>query len=319
MKPRVRAYLALAVVTVGLGAPAHAVAQTPPSGSVSTPAADDRAAQLKKQGDDFVGQLRFADAIAAYDASYSVTPNPAVLFNKARALQGLGQYGDALATFQRFKKEAAPELLQRATGLDALIADLRGRVTLVTLNCGVPGARVLFGDRLVGVTPLAAPLAINAGHTTVEVSAEGYLPVKRSLDLVGGGTSLIEISLVARDRAGVLTVRSSVGGAHVFVDGAAMGVPPAEAPLEAGAHAVRVHADGYDDAQTSVVLGVGEHKEVTVDPSKAPGVLSKWWFWTGVGVVVAGAVVTTIALTTEKSPGTGDFQPGRVSGPLVHF
>jgi hypothetical protein len=299
--------------------PKRALAQAPAPQSSSAPATgNDGAATLKKRGDDAVAQLRYADAIAAYDASYALDPNPAVLFNKGRALQGLGRYGEALATFERFKKDAPADLLAKVPGLDGLIMDMRARVTVVTLRCSIAGARVVLGDRVLGTTPLARSIAVNAERTSLEVTADGYLPVTRQLELTGGTSLVVDIALIARDRAGVLTVRSAVPGAHVFVDGTPLGASPAEAPLEAGTHTVRVQAKGYDDVQTTVVLGTGEHKELPLDPTKPPGILSKWWFWTGVGVVLAGAVVTTIALTTEKAPGTGDaFQPGKVSGPLI--
>jgi hypothetical protein len=39
-----------------------------------------------------------------------------------------------------------------------------------------------------------------------------------------------------------------------------------------------------------------------------------------VGVIVAGGVVTTAALLTEKKAGTGDsFSPSQISAPLTRF
>ena len=300
----------------------HAQGPAAPSAAPasSAPPSDDKATELKKKGDALVADLKYAEAIAAYDASYAATPNPAVLFNKARALQGLGQFPEALAALQRFKKEAPADLLAKVPGLEAFISDMRARVTLVTIKCNTNGARVLVRDRVIGSTPFAEPIGINAGPAaTVEVSADGFFPVKRQVDLPSGGNLVLDFTLVAKERGGVLTVRSTVTGAKIFVDGTAVGVSPAEAPLDAGSHAVRVHRDGYDDAQTTVVIAAGERKDITVDPTSSPGITSKWWFWTGVGVIVVGAVVTTIALTTEKSAGSGDFAPGKVSGPLVRF
>ncbi len=321
MTKRVRALSAIIAASFALATltPATGFAQPPPAPSAPAPGGEEKATELKKQGDALVADLKYAEAIAAYDASYAASPNPAVLFNKARALQGLGQFPDALATLQRFKKEASPELLAKVPGLESFISEMRSRVTMVTIKCNTSGARVLVRDRVVGTTPFAESVGINAGAATVEVSADGYFPVRRQVDLPSGGNMLLDFTLVAKDRGGILTVRSTVAGAKIFVDGTAVGVSPAEAPLDPGSHAVRVHRDGYDDAQTNVVINAGERKDITVNPTSSPGITSKWWFWTGVGVIVVGAVVTTIALTTEKSAGSGDFAPGKVSGPLVRF
>jgi hypothetical protein len=90
---------------------------------------------------------------------------------------------------------------------------------------------------------------------------------------------------------------------------------PAEAALLPGTHPVLVAHDGYDDATTQVVLAAGERKELWLDPVRSRPLTARWWFWTGLGVVVAGAAtaVTVYALKTERAPPTGDFSPGRVS------
>ncbi len=79
-------------------------------------------------------------------------------------------------------------------------------------------------------------------------------------------------------------------------------------------------ADGYEDRGTSVVIAFGETKRRwQLEAQSQPSIFSRWWFWTGVGVIVAAGVVTTYALVTEKPAGHGDFQPGQVSAPLVSW
>lgn len=78
--------------------------------------------------------------------------------------------------------------------------------------------------------------------------------------------------------------------------------------------------EGFEDAATSAVLAAGERKEVALRLESKPTIFSRWWFWTGVGVVVAGGTIVGIALLTEKSPGNGDgFAPEQVRAPLVRF
>lgn len=316
LRLRLLATLTLSSFLVATLAPSRALATNPPLVESSP---EERASELKRQGDAHVAALRYTDAIAAYDASYAIVPNPAVLFNKGRALQALGLYPEALDAFERFSRDASPELRAKVPGLETIVAELRGKVVALTVSSNARGARIVLRGREIGVTPLAKPVSVAGGHATIELTADGFFPSRREVDLPGGGAAVIDITLTAKATHGVVTVKSSVAGSAIFIDGKSVGTPPAEAPLEAGSHAVRVHHDGYDDAQTSVVLNAGEHKEVTLDPSSMPGLASKWWFWTGVGVIVVGGIALTAALLTEKPAGSGDYSPGRVSGPLIRF
>src|SRR4051794_30216139 len=55
-----------------------------------------RVAEIKKRGDTAMDSGRPADALAAYVEAYSLVKEPALLYNKGRALQALGEYPQAL-------------------------------------------------------------------------------------------------------------------------------------------------------------------------------------------------------------------------------
>ena len=297
-------------------APSVAVAQG--NARPSTAASPvDRAAELKKQGDDAMESLRYSDALAAYAQAYALTKDPALLYNQGRAQQALGNFPDALSALERFSQQASPELKARVPRLDELIADVRKHVARLAIRCETRGARVLVRERVLGTTPLAGPLDVEAGGATLEVDAEGYEPYKRSVDLAGGTQTVVEVQLVPRKLTAFLRVGSTAASAFVTIDGAPIGNAPVEQVVTPGTHKVAVHRDGYEDTESSVVVLAGEHKDITLEPQKNAPVLAKWWFWTGVGVVVAGGVATAIALTTDKSASKGDaFSPSQVSAPL---
>jgi tetratricopeptide (TPR) repeat protein len=50
---------------------------------------------------------------------------------------------------------------------------------------------------------------------------------------------------------------------------------------------------------------------------ETPPIYKRWWFWTGVGVVVIGAVATTVALTRPSDPTVymGNLDPGTIAVP----
>jgi hypothetical protein len=204
--------------------------------------------------------------------------------------------------------------------LAELIAEMRAKTATLTIACGVAGARVLVRGKQVGVTPMETPLQVPAGKAKIEVIAEGYLPFAKEFDLQGGVATKIDAPLVTKATSGVLRIEANVDGAFVVVDGTPQGQAPIEIVVGAGAHSVVVRHAGYEEKQTQTVVDAGASRTLTVTLEKDAPITAKWWFWTGVGVVVIGGGLITYALLTEKKPGSGDhFQPNQVSGPMIKW
>lgn len=304
----------LAFVTSGgpAGARGPAPASSAGPGAPDVRDRDTRVAELKKRGDELLDVRRYAEALAAYDDAYALNPTAALLYNRGRALQFLGRYPEALEAIEQFARDASPEVRARVPALARLLEDLRGRVGALVVVGLADGARVLVNDRQVGITPLAGPLAVPAGRVTLDVFAEGYFPLHRDVEVAPRTTRKLELRLVSRDSAGLLVVRSHVAATRVTIDGTALGLSPVESGLLAGSHRVVVESDGYDPGSTQVVLQAGDRRETWLDPIARPPLYARWWFWTAVGVVVAGGIVTYVALTTERSAPSGNYSPGTI-------
>ena len=283
-----------------------------------TPAERTQATALKKRADEAMESLRYTSALADYSEAYRLTGDPSLLYNRARVLEALERFGEALDELERFSREASPQLRARVPQLKELINDLSGRVATLTVNCPTRGARVLVREKVIGTTPLDGPVRLNAGSAVVEVVADGFLPFKQDIDLPKAGSRTIDVFLVAREARGQLVVRATPDGADVRVDGKLLGRAPAEAQLAPGNHAIIVSRDGFVDKKASAIVVEGQSKTIDVTLEKTPPITAKWWFWTGIGVVVVSAATVTAvyALTTEKSAGRGDIAPGQVAGPL---
>jgi hypothetical protein len=194
-----------------------------------------------------------------------------------------------------------------------LIQEVRSKVALLRVRCNVQGARILLAKREIAKTPMDVALSVDAGHATLEILADGYVPLSREVDLAGDEANHdLDLRLEPKNEMGLLVVRSAVRGARANVDGKTIGVVPAEASLRAGKHDVNVFLDGYDPARTQVIVVAGERKELVLDPLARTPVYKKWWFWTAAGVVVSGAIVTAVVLTTERAAPIGTFSPGQI-------
>lgn len=303
------ALLAVTITTPAL-AQRHHTNVAPVTQPSPTPA--DQAAELKRKGDGLFMQRDFVGALQAYDEAYALSPNPALLYNRGRALQSLARFPEALEALQKFSEQAGEDLKAKVAGLGDLMADIASKVATVDVTCNVPGGRVLLGGRELGVTPLGT-LRVNAGKTTIEVLAEGYFPYRKEIDLPGGAKTPLEVVLLSRDKLGYLVVSSHVAGSRVAVDDKSIGVAPAEVGLPPGTHPIVVSHEGMSDAATQVFIHAGERRELVVDPMKTRPLTQKWWFWTIVGAAVVGAasVATYFALTIEQPAPVGDFTPGK--------
>jgi hypothetical protein len=294
-------------------APATPAAPPPPPTTSGPSAAED----AKHKGDDAMVALRYEEALAQYRIAYEASKNPAILYNMGRAYEGLADFPRALDALEEFNDKAPGDLKARVPKLEELLRDVRNRVATLVVSAPIDDAEIRLGERVVGKTRTGQVIVrVNAGPQKLVVSKDGYFPFEKSLALPGGKIETVDATLTTRASSGLLRITSPVVGAAVAIDGKAVGIVPAESALAPGGHTVALQRDGYEAAETNVVLAAGEKKEVDVPMAKRASILGRWWFWTAVGVVALGGVATLIALTTEKDAGSGTIPPGQVKAEL---
>ncbi len=272
-------------------------------------------ARLKKEADALMDQDRHADALALYARAYELTADPALLYNQGRALESLGEYPEALEKLERFDREAAPALRSKVPGLSDLLTDLRGRIATLVVSTNAPGARLLIRDKAAGTIDHELRVKTRAGSATIEVVAEGYAPFKQEVDLAGGAVTKVDARLSPKQSDALVIVRTRPS-ANIDVDDTPIGRSPVELRLRPGQHTVIAKAAGHETEKMVMTLSPGDRREVDLALRDAsPGLVTRWWFWTAVGLVVAGGVAGTYALTQERSPDRGTFGGGLVTGP----
>jgi PEGA domain len=279
---------------------------------------DALALEFKASGDRAMQATHYEQALAAYERASELEAHPILLFNRGRALQALKRYPEALDAIVAFRAQAPPELAAKAGDLEALLTNLRQRVSSLAIDCTVVNARAVLDGRTLGVTPFAQPVPVNAGRSHLVITADGYEPFEKDITLPATRLQTVRVALVPRKAEGRLTVNSVVG-AVVFADGVRLGAVPAEITLRSGRHLIRVEHPSYRPLETGVEIRAGQDRRITLALEKEPGVLGQWWFWTGAGVLVSAAATVLIVATTERSPSSGDIPPGKVAAPLVRF
>jgi len=279
---------------------------------------DALALEFKAAGDQAMQTKNYAQALAAYERASELEAHPILLFNRGRALQALNRYPEALDAIVLFSERASPELVAKAGNLGELLTNLREHVSSLEIDCAVLGAHVVLAGKPLGSTPFAAALRVNAGSSHLTVTADGYQPFEKDIVLPPTLQQKIVVALVRRKTEGRLTVTSEVG-AVAFADGVRLGSVPAEITLPSGRHLIRVEHPGFLASETGVEIGPGQNRTLSLAMEKETGLLGRWWFWTGAGVLVSAGVTALICATTERSPSSGDIPPGRVAAPLLRF
>ncbi len=298
-------------------------ARSAPSEEPAEPAApndDERAAALRAAGNQAMLEMRYVDALSAYQQAATLAPQyTGVLYSIARAHQLLGEFAEALRTLERFEQRASPETKAKVGQLDHLFTELRSRVGTFELSCNVTGARVLLRNKVIGTTPLPAT-RLEAGAALLEVEIDGYFPVRREVVIPASGRLALELDLHARSSSSLLTIRTNPGGATISVDGQRQGTssPSIELALPDGTHRITAQREGYEDASVPIVLRAGTTRDLSLRLEHSVSVTSRWWFWTGAGVLVAGGVALGIAALTERPADKGSLTPGQITAPL-HF
>jgi len=295
------------------GGDAHAQGRRPDPRKANDPQKTE-AAHLKNAADVLMDQDRYADAVVLYQRAYELSNDPALLYNQGRAFEALGDYPTALEKLEIFERDASPAMRARVPGLKELITDLRGRIATIVVRTNAPAARLLVRQKDEGIINAEKRLSIRAGSASIEVDADGFETFRRDVELSAGAIVVIEANLTPKKRDALVVVRTTPS-VDVLLDGKALGRSPLQVRAAPGSHELVARGDGYYEQRVPMTLALGDRRDIELEMKSTPGIASKWWFWTGIGVVIAGGVATAIVLTTEKPHSTGSFSPGSVSGP----
>ena len=267
---------------------------------------------MKGKGDAAMVELKYAEALSLYEQAFELSKDPALLYNRGRALAALTRLPEALAMFEAFNRQAPESLKAKVPDLGAFMDEIRSKIAILTVEVKPKGATVRIGDLVLGPAPLDKK-QVNAGPAKIVVTAEGYEPLEKLVELPGAKATTFSFALVPKDKRGTLVVRS-VAGASVTIDGAPAGDVPTERRLPPGSHEITVEHPDYYTATSNVVLAVGEKKLIDVPLEAEPAAYETWWFWTILGGVAAGgaAVGIGVALTTERGVDEGSIPPGSI-------
>lgn len=283
------------------------------------------------RGADLVKRVQWSEALAAFENSNRLRPHAVTTYNIAACQRNIGQYTRARETFLRaLAQNDASDPKELA---DTLAQDIRGYVTqiesilaTITITLDPPSAAVTFDGRPLAIEddkanppvlvagtkapgagdkPPAATFVVRAdpGAHVITFTRKGFSDAVINKTFVAGSKTALPIKLDTLPAT--LHIASQPAGAIVTVADADVGLTPVDVVRPAGTYRVVVKKSGYIPFDSQVATHAGE--DVNLGPTlpiEKKSITQRWWFWTGIGFLVTGAVVGTALGVTAAQPAT---------------
>ena len=175
--------------------PAAAAPKRKPAPAQKTPAQRE-ADRHFKSGVALAKEAKYAEALAEFQRAYDIAPHPLVLYNIAGCQRELSQYGEAVATYNRFLTEGkgvvpAARLTAAQSELDAILARI-ARVK-VTISPTLAGTTLSVDGA--AVDDLANPLILSPGEHHLVAHADGRHDTEKTVRVASGDEIAVDMPL----------------------------------------------------------------------------------------------------------------------------
>ena len=177
-----------------------------------------------------------------------------------------------------------------------------GMLVIFTTN---PGASVEIDGKPAGQLPFKAPVKMKVGDHTIRVHLRGYSEHNDTFTITAGEETELEIDLIPS--GGIVKIATAKAGATVTVNGKPQGITPFDQVLQLGAANIVISRPGFKDEKLKLDILPGKTYEFDLKlvPLMDKPVVSKpfyetWWFWTVVGLAVAGGTTAAIIVGTKE-------------------
>jgi hypothetical protein len=318
-------------------------AHADPTG-VATPAADSPDVSLARQdfvrGADFANHSQWAEALSAFEHSEKLRPHAVTTFNIGACQRAMGNY--TLARETLLKALADNDAAHGSQLPDMLVTEARGYVAEIDHLLSTIAVTLMPADTRIAVdgrplaarAPTSAPaegpptlvagvldpgtgeapsastfrLILNPGTRVFTLSRKGFADQVVTRSCAPGASTELKLEL---DRLpALLHIASDPTHAVVSLDGIDVGVTPVDVTRPAGSYRVLIRAKGVVAYDTQVVAHAGEDLSLSPTlPKEKVTVTQKWWFWTAIGVAVAGAAAGTFAVVRSQEPAPAATPP----------
>lgn len=245
------------------------------------------ARRLFRAANELRSQQRYKEALKVYLEAERLFPSPKIDLNIGTVLSKMGRRTEAAMRYERFLRRADRVLdNEMIMEVEATLSTLRQHIGRVGIMCLVHGARIKINGRQVGTTPVKHQIYLKPGEYRFDIDRIPYTAFSQLLVLKAGDNRWIKVPWApqAKDRE-----QWKEPWADSLQSGAAT-----KTSTKAPAAKESLPADGRKEAAVALNPEALKKRPCT---SRSVPLYKKWWFWTAVGVVVAGTVAGSVAAT----------------------
>ncbi len=276
--------------------------------SATAQTSEAEARRLFDEGAALLQDGRHLDALARLERARALQEVPAIVFNIAVAQRGLGRYVEAAINLERYVALAVARGLDPAVRAERerLLAETRAAIAHVTVRVEGTGATVTMNGDALRAEQLGRELDLNPGRYRFAVGGAGVAPAEVQRDLASGERTEVALTVRRVEQTGALRIEASVPDAVLYLDRRVVGRGVFESSVAVGPHRVEVRANGFSPHLADVMIAAGRAERLQVLLERSQALWTRWWFWTGVGVVAAGVTAgLIIGLSGTEPPVNG--------------
>ncbi len=164
-----------------------------------------RALELFREGNQLFERSQYTEALVRYREAISHWDHPSIRFNIAVSLIRLERWVEASENIGPALRFGAapfdrPELYEEGVNYQKLLV---GRLAQLTVRCQEAGARVVLDGGELLTCPGSITRTLDPGEHLLVGSKTGFLTATRSLVLLPGKPTTVDIELLRLDQAGV--------------------------------------------------------------------------------------------------------------------
>jgi hypothetical protein len=176
----------------------------------------------------------YGAALAELERAAKLKPSYKLFYNMGQVRVAMRDYAGAIVAFQQYLEQGGDKVpADRRDFVQKEIKRLDQRVARLVVTTDVPSAEVAIDDTVVGFTPLAEPVLINAGTRRITVRHPDYPPRTRTVSLAGRVRETIAFSLAQPGPAPAPAQAQPASPSTPAQHGATL-VPPSASPPPEG-------------------------------------------------------------------------------------
>lgn len=169
-----------------------------PSGSSAQPsdAAVQEAGQRYDRGLKMYAEGDYPLAVIEFERAYELVPDYRVLYNIGQVRIQLANYARARRALEQYLQEGGDRISEdRQSAVQADLEMLASRTGTLAIEINVPGAEIFVDDVVVGQSPLAGPLLLDAGEHRLGARKPGFHPRTSQVTLAGRDAVSVKLEL----------------------------------------------------------------------------------------------------------------------------